>query len=275
MEFWDVIDEKGNKTGKMIERGKFPKELIHLGADVWIINSKNEILIQKRSANKKHSPNLWAMTGGSAIAGENSKDTILREVKEELGIDITKEKLILIKQYKVKHQTTSPVIIDTYLIKQDINISDITMQEEELSEVKWATWEKCEEIFDNGQFLEFRWEAVKYLLNCIRYIGKNIDVVIDRPIGSIHPEWKEHKYLTNYGYVPNTISGDGEEIDCYILGENKALKEYIGKCIALIHRLDDNDDKLVIVPKNTDYTNEQIKKLVEYQEQYFKSIIIR
>lgn len=275
MEFWDILDEQGNKTGKVIERDKFPMQYAHLGADLWIINSKNEILIQKRSAKKKYSPNVWGMTGGSVIAGEESIDTIVREVKEELGIEVHKKDLILIKKYRVKHKETPPVFLDTYLVKMNININDITIQEEELSKVKWASWEEVQNIWDNKQFFEFRWEAVKDLLNCVRYIGENVNVVIDRPINSFHPKWKNHRYLTNYGYVPNTISGDGEEIDCYILGENKPLKEYTGKCIALIHRLDDNDDKLIIAPEDKNYTNEQINKLVQYQERYFKGIIIR
>lgn len=271
----ELLDEQGNKTGKTMERNNFPLQYTHLGADVWIVNSEKEILIQKRSANKKHSPNVWAMTGGSVIAGEESIDTIVREAKEELGVQIDKKELILVKKYKVKHKETAPVVIDTYFIKMDIPIEDIEIQQEELSEIKWASWEEVQKIYDNGEFIEFRWEAVRDLLKCVRYIGETVKVVIDRPINSFHPKWKNLRYLTNYGYVANTISGDGEEIDCYILGENKPLKDYTGKCIALIHRLEDNDDKLIIAPPNKDYTNEQINNLVEYQEKYFKGITIR
>lgn len=164
MEIWDLLDEQGNKTGQTIEKGKVPKGFTHLGADVWIVNSNNEILIQKRSANKRHSPNVWAMTGGSVMAGETSEDTIVREVMEELGIKINKESLQFIKRYKVKHKETPPVFLDTYFIRKDIDISNITMQEDEVSEVKWATWEECEQLYNNGQFLDFRWEAVRDLL---------------------------------------------------------------------------------------------------------------
>lgn len=82
-------------------------------------------------------------------------------------------------------------------------------------------------------------------------------------------------YPVNYGYVPNTIGGDGEELDCYILGEYKPLKEYKGKCIAIIHRLNDNDDKLIIVPENKSFSNNEIQVLTEFQEQYFESEILR
>ena len=107
------------------------------------------------------------------------------------------------------------------------------------------------------------------------YLNKTIDVKIDRPIGSSHPNYPDHIYLVNYGYVPNTISGDGEELDCYILGEYKPLKDYKGKCIAIIHRLEENDDKLIIVPENKNYTNSEIRLLTNFQEKFYKSEIIR
>ncbi len=107
------------------------------------------------------------------------------------------------------------------------------------------------------------------------YLNQTIDVKIDRPIGSSHPNYPDHIYLVNYGYVPNTISGDGEEIDCYILGEYKSLKEYRGTCIAKIHRLEDDDDKLIIAPENKNYTNSEIRLLTDFQEKFFKSVIIR
>ena len=107
------------------------------------------------------------------------------------------------------------------------------------------------------------------------YLNKTIDVKIDRPIGSSHPNYPDHIYLVNYGYVPNTISGDGEEIDCYILGEYKPLKDYRGTCIAIIHRLEEDDDKLIIVPQNKNYTNSEIRLLTNFQEKFYKSEIIR
>ena len=87
---------------------------------------------------------------------------------------------------------------------------------------------------------------VKMKSNVTQYIGKEVNVIVDKPIGSHHPKYPDIIYLVNYGYVPNTISGDGEELDCYILGEYKPLKEYKGKCIAVIHRKNEEDDKLII-----------------------------
>ena len=106
------------------------------------------------------------------------------------------------------------------------------------------------------------------------YIGKKIKIKIDRKFGSKHPK-HGFIYSVNYGFVPNTISGDGEEIDCYLLGVFDPVEEFEGKCIAIIHRLNDNDDKLIIVPEGKDYDNSAIEALTEFQEQYFEHEIIR
>lgn len=107
-----------------------------------------------------------------------------------------------------------------------------------------------------------------------KYLEKTLEVKIDRPFGSKHPK-HGFIYPVNYGYVPNTISGDGEELDCYILGVFEPLETFNGKCIAIIHRLDDNDDKLIIVPENKSFSNQEIRALTEFQERFFKSEIIR
>ena len=107
-----------------------------------------------------------------------------------------------------------------------------------------------------------------------KYLEKTLEVKIDRPFGSKHPK-HGFIYPVNYGYVPNTISGDGEELDCYVLGVFEPLETFNGKCIAIIHRLDDNDDKLIIVPENKSFSNQEIRALTEFQERFFKSEIIR
>ena len=108
----------------------------------------------------------------------------------------------------------------------------------------------------------------------VEFIGKTIDIKIDRPLGSKHPK---HSYIypVNYGFVPNTISGDGEELDAYLLGVFDSVINYKGKCIAIIHRINDDDDKLVVVPNDKEYSDEAIEALVEFQERYFKHILVR
>lgn len=111
-------------------------------------------------------------------------------------------------------------------------------------------------------------------MNYDDYLNKNITVKIDRPMGSKHPK-HGFIYPVNYGFVPNTISDDGEEIDCYVLGIFEPVETYTGKCIAIIHRLNDNDDKLIIVPEDSNFSDDAIKALTDFQEHYFESVIIR
>ena len=106
------------------------------------------------------------------------------------------------------------------------------------------------------------------------YIGKTIKIKIDRPLGTKHPK-HGFIYLVNYGFVPGTISGDGEELDAYLLGVFEPVEEYEGECIAIIHRTNDNDDKLIIAPKDKEYSDDAINALCEFQEQYFEHVIIR
>lgn len=114
------------------------------------------------------------------------------------------------------------------------------------------------------------------MTNSRDFLDKIVDVIIDKPLGSRHSEkYPNHIYPVNYGYVPNTISGDNEELDCYILGVFEPLETFKGKCIAIIHRTNDNDDKLIVVPEGRNYSNEEIKALTEFQERFFESEIIR
>lgn len=106
------------------------------------------------------------------------------------------------------------------------------------------------------------------------YLGKNVSIVIDRKLGTKYPK-HGFIYMVNYGYVPNTISGDGEELDAYLLGVFEPVDEFIGKVIAVIHRTNDDDDKLVVVPDDRKYSDDAIRALTEFQEQYFESVIIR
>ena len=111
-------------------------------------------------------------------------------------------------------------------------------------------------------------------MNNLEYLGKIVNVKMDRKLGSIHPK-HGFVYPVNYGYIPGTVSGDGEELDAYVLGEHMPLDEFTGRVIAIIHRTDDDDDKLVVMKDGRNYTDDQIRALTEFQEQYFKSEILR
>lgn len=104
------------------------------------------------------------------------------------------------------------------------------------------------------------------------FLHKKVKVIVDRPLGSKHPKYNNFIYPVNYGYIPNTLAGDGEEIDAYILGEDIPLSEYEGQVIAIIHRKNDNEDKLVVSKRS--FTIDEIKTSLHFQEQYFEIEVI-
>ena len=110
--------------------------------------------------------------------------------------------------------------------------------------------------------------------NANDYLGKEVIVEIDRQLGTRHPK-HGFMYMINYGFVPNTLSGDGEELDAYLIGEYEPVEKSKGKVIAVIHRTNDDDDKLIVSKEGKEYSDDAIRALTEFQERFFESIIIR
>ncbi len=104
-------------------------------------------------------------------------------------------------------------------------------------------------------------------------IGSTVKVIVDRPLGSHHPQHDDVVYPVNYGYIPGIMASDGEEQDAYILGVSEPVQEFEGRVIAIIHRLDDVEDKWVVAPEAMTFTKEQIMEQVAFQEQYFQTEI--
>lgn len=100
-------------------------------------------------------------------------------------------------------------------------------------------------------------------------LGKMVRVIVDRPMGSYHPNHKDLYYPVNYGYIENIIAPDGEEQDAYILGVNKPIKEFIGRVIAIIHRNNDAEEKWIVAPINVTFSKDEILKQIDFQEKYF------
>lgn len=280
-EFWDVYDENKKKTGKAAERGvyEFENGEYHLVVQAIILNTKNEILITKRAPFKKFG-GMWECNGGSVLRGETSLEGILREVKEELGIEFSKKEAIFLKE--VKREMIPANFKDLWLFKRDIADNEITLPDGEATDFKWVNIDEFIKMFDNKEIVptvdfgrgEYELAVKTKQRESYEFIGKNVSVKIDRPLNSKHPK-HGFIYEANYGYVPNTVSGDGEEIDAYVLGVNEPVQEYTGRCIAVIHRTNDDDDKLIIVPEKMNLTDEEIRSFTNFQEQFFESEIIR
>ena len=128
---------------------------------------------------------------------------------------------------------------------------------------------KLEDYIEKGVHILKRLELREEL---IKLINKKIKVYIDRPIGFNH---EGIIYEQNYGYIKELIALDGEYQDAYVIGVNKPLKVFNGKVIAIINRINDNEDKLIVCEEDKDYTLEEIKKYIDFQEKYFKYKIIK
>ncbi len=107
-----------------------------------------------------------------------------------------------------------------------------------------------------------------------KYLGKIVKVVMDRPLATTHPE-HGFIYMLNYGYNPNTVTPDGEELDAYVLKIDKPLDKFTGRVVAIIHRINDDDDNLIVIPDGQSITDNEIEKLTEFQEKWFKHEIVR
>ncbi len=105
------------------------------------------------------------------------------------------------------------------------------------------------------------------------YLGKTVLIKIDRPVGSVHPNHPDLAYPVNYGYIPNVLGGDGEELDVYLLGVDVPAEEYLACVIGIVYRQNDVEDKLVAAPKGMYFTKEEIAKAVYFQEQYYETEI--
>ena len=118
-------------------------------------------------------------------------------------------------------------------------------------------------------------EISKSLKLARTFLGKKVQLEFDQPIGSSYKPHKIDSYPVNYGYLPGVIAPDGDDLDAYFLGTDEPLIKGEGTCIAIIHRRNDDDDKLVVVPEGVDYSDEEIMKQVAFQEHLYDSEVLR
>ncbi len=145
MEYRDLYDETRNPLGRCILKGeKIPKGCYQLIVATMLENIDGTFLIQKRS---KEKGGLWGVTSGHPISGESSIDGIVREVKEEVGLDIKNENMTLFRSIQ-----TESAFIDHYFIKMKIEANDILLQKEEVEDYMFATKEKIIDLINKGLF---------------------------------------------------------------------------------------------------------------------------
>ena len=172
MELLDIVDENNIPTGKSEDRKVVHRKgYYHREVGAWIVNKNNEILIQKRSANKEGNPNKWSLTAGHVDSGEDVKEAMIREIKEEVGIDVKLEDLELLFISKHNSLTGSNNVFGyLYLVRIDKKIEDFTIQEEEVSELKYISIEELEKIVKSKDenYTFPKWERVEEMVKRLK-----------------------------------------------------------------------------------------------------------
>lgn len=159
-EYWDIYDKDRRKTGRFQERGKPPAspEDYHLVVEIWLRNSKGEVLLTKRHP-EKHYGGLWECTGGSVLAGEESLAAAMREVKEEIGVDLTHGNPgVLLASLSIRREVPGQYSAhyDVYLFERDIPLESLTFQPEEVADAKWVTEETLRQMEEAGELAPFK-----------------------------------------------------------------------------------------------------------------------
>lgn len=162
MEVWDVYDRDRNRTGRTIVRGDVMADgEYHLVADIWIMNTKGEVLLQKRSMEKETGPGLWCCTGGAATAGEDSAQAFVREMTEELGVSPELEHAEI-----AFSQTNRNYHKDIWFVRQDIPSNAFRLQKEEVEAVRWVTLEELKQVSKNSAV----WWRLSYLDTLLAFL---------------------------------------------------------------------------------------------------------
>ena len=149
MELWDIYDKNGEPTGKTVRRGnlRLRSGEYHMVVHIWIKGADGRWLIQQRSATKVPMANEWAATGGSVISGEASLEAARRELCEELSISLPAESFSFVQRIFRRHS-----FIDIWQVEFSGNIADLSLQEEEVAQVKWVTDEELCDMIESGLF---------------------------------------------------------------------------------------------------------------------------
>lgn len=174
MEYIDIYDENNNPLEKSKEKTQAHEEMdFHRTAHIWIINENKELLLQKRSANKKSHPNCWDISGAGHIrTGEDVLDGAIRELKEELGVIAKKNDLHFIATIKSTKNPQNKEFQYVYLLKCNNKIEDYVFEDNEVSEVKYVFYEKLEKMVEKRtEGLLIHEDEYKELF---KYIRKNI-----------------------------------------------------------------------------------------------------
>ncbi len=167
MEHWELFDRNGVPLGRTIRRGeRLRAGEHHKVVHIWIVNSVDRVLIQRRSKHRKLMPNIWAVTSGSVVAGEESPDAARRELGEELGIVLPDSEFEFLGRLVRRNS-----LCDVFLVRRDIAVPDMRLQREEVSQARWVTVAQLAEMLRRRQFHHY---GAGYFRFVFEAIGKTI-----------------------------------------------------------------------------------------------------
>ena len=148
-EYWDIYDENKNKTNQVIKRGNpFAEGEYYVCCEIWIMDVKSNCLLVTQRHPGKRLGGMWEFVGGGVLAGETTSQAAVREVKEEVGIEITEEKLTLIDTYKKKNY-----FMDVYLLRINVKKEELSMQPEEVVDARLVSEMELNELINDGVFV--------------------------------------------------------------------------------------------------------------------------
>jgi isopentenyl-diphosphate delta-isomerase len=158
-ELVDILDEQGNLINQtMMKSEAHAKSLWHPVVHLWIYNDEGKVLMQKRSHHKLVWPNVWDVAvAGHVAAGQTQKAAVIQEAGEELGLKVTADELNFIDLVKFEGQMDgwiNRVFIWVYILQRDVDISQLTLEEEEVAEVKWMELDELETMLEDPGEME-------------------------------------------------------------------------------------------------------------------------
>ena len=175
VELIEIVDEEGHYTGKILPREEIHnRNLLHNEVACFVINDNKEILLEKRSPNKRYSPNKYGLCAGHVMVGESLKEALVREIKEEIGITVNEDDLIPIVEKEYTYKETNSHITYFYYIKLNLKESEFTIQKEELTEVKWFKLDDVKTLVTSNNNPTVIDRKTLYLLDILQNIEKSL-----------------------------------------------------------------------------------------------------
>ena len=231
---------------------------------------------------------VYMSPGGGREGDESFEECCIRELKEESGYDvIITEPFLIISEYCFDTCYEAHYFLCEITGKGEARLTSVEVEHGVCP--RWLPIPDAIEIFSHydekpedlrslymreftvlNRYLEY--EKRKKLVKS--FLGKTVKMKTDRPLGYVkNGEGYSMTYPVNYGYIPEVFSADGEELDVYLLGVNEPVEEYTARVIAVAHRRDDNEDKLIAAPEGMSFTKEEIETQIHFQEQFFDTVL--